>query len=272
MWVIWIQLGFSGEFCDVGLSCIIYTRKSGLPVRDRIFENFWTSKYRPKFLIWFLGITHQRVSLEILWAIRKNWSCPEILDGYRESLLNPKLIAPDHLSFLLLVSFLVSSYLIFFSSLPFSSLLFSAKLPFSTGRRNVHAVVGLSILVSSALLFSSLLSSPLLSSPLPFSSLFCYITTRTGRRNVHAVVGVSPLYSSLLFPSLLSSFLLNYNSYWSQECSCCGGGGWASTAAAPLESAAENGNSPPGPRSAPSTPRAEAACSARSTAISSTTD
>ena len=30
MWVIWIELGFSGELCDVGLSCIIYTRKSGL--------------------------------------------------------------------------------------------------------------------------------------------------------------------------------------------------------------------------------------------------
>ena len=87
LWVIWIELGFSEEFCDVGLSCIIYTRKSGLPVRDRIFENFWKSKYRPKFLIWFLGITHQRVSLEKLWTIRKNWSCPEILDGYRKSLL-----------------------------------------------------------------------------------------------------------------------------------------------------------------------------------------
>ena len=87
LWVIWIELGFSEEFCDVGLSCIIYTRKSGLPVRDRIFEKFWKSKYRPKFLIWFLGITHQRVSMEILWAIRKNWSCPEILDGYRKSLL-----------------------------------------------------------------------------------------------------------------------------------------------------------------------------------------
>ena len=86
--VIWIELGFSGEFCDVGLSCIIYTRKSGLQVRDRIFENFWKSKYRPKFLIWFLGITHQRVSLEKLWTIRKNWSCPEILDGYRKSLLS----------------------------------------------------------------------------------------------------------------------------------------------------------------------------------------
>ena len=85
--VIWIEWGFSGEFCDVGLSCIIYTRKSGLPVRDRIFENFWKSKYRPTFLIWFLGITHQRVSLEKLWAIRKNWSCPEILNGYRKSLL-----------------------------------------------------------------------------------------------------------------------------------------------------------------------------------------
>ena len=88
LWVISIELGFSGEFCDVGLSCIIYTRKSGLPVRDRIFENFWKSKYRPKFLIWFLGITHERVFLEKLWAIRKNWSCPEILDGYRKSLLN----------------------------------------------------------------------------------------------------------------------------------------------------------------------------------------
>ena len=87
LWVISIELGFSGEFCDVGLSCIIYTRKSGLPVHDRIFENFWKSKYRPKLLIWFLGITHQRVSLEILWAIRKNWSCPEILDGYGKSLL-----------------------------------------------------------------------------------------------------------------------------------------------------------------------------------------
>ena len=29
-WVIWIELGFSGELRDVGLSCIIYTRKSGL--------------------------------------------------------------------------------------------------------------------------------------------------------------------------------------------------------------------------------------------------
>ena len=87
LWVIWIEFGFSEEFCDVGLLCIIYTRKSGLPVRDRIFENFWKSKYRPKFLIWFLGITQQRVSLEKLWTIRKNWSCPEILDGYRKSLL-----------------------------------------------------------------------------------------------------------------------------------------------------------------------------------------
>ena len=87
LWVIWIELGLSEEFCDVGLSCIIYTRKPGLPVRDRIFEIFWKSKYRPKFLIWFLGITHQRVSLEKLWAIRKN--CPEILDGYRKSLLKP---------------------------------------------------------------------------------------------------------------------------------------------------------------------------------------
>ena len=87
LWVIWIQLGFSEESCGVELSCIIYTRKSGLPVRDRIFDNFRKSKYRSKFLIWFLGITHQRVSLEKLWAIRKNWSCPEILDGYRKSLL-----------------------------------------------------------------------------------------------------------------------------------------------------------------------------------------
>ena len=88
LWVIWIELGFSGEFCDVGLSCIIYTtRKSGLPVRDRIFENFQKSNYRPRFLIWFLGITHERVSLEKLRAIRKNWSFPEILDGYRKSLL-----------------------------------------------------------------------------------------------------------------------------------------------------------------------------------------
>ena len=87
LWVISIDLGFSGEFCDVGPSCIIYTRKPGLLVRDRFFENFRKSKYRSKFLIWFLGITHQRVSLEKLWAIRKNWSCPEILDGYRKSLL-----------------------------------------------------------------------------------------------------------------------------------------------------------------------------------------
>ena len=87
MWVLWIELGLSGEFHGVELSCIIYTRKSGLPMRDRIFENFRKSKYRSKFLIWFLGITHQRVSLEKLWAIRKNWSCPEILDGYRKSLL-----------------------------------------------------------------------------------------------------------------------------------------------------------------------------------------
>ena len=87
LWVIWIELGFSGEFCDVGLSCIIYTRKPGLPVRDRFFENIRKSKYRSKFLIWLLGITHQGVSLEKLWAIRKNWSCPEILDGYRKSLL-----------------------------------------------------------------------------------------------------------------------------------------------------------------------------------------
>ena len=86
LWVIWIELGLSGEFHGVELSCIIYTRKS-VPVRDRIFENFRKSKYRSKFLIWFLGITHQRVSLEKLWAIRKNWRCPEILDGYRKSLL-----------------------------------------------------------------------------------------------------------------------------------------------------------------------------------------
>ena len=32
--------------------------------------------------------SHQRVSLDKLWAIRKNWSSPEILDGYRKSLLN----------------------------------------------------------------------------------------------------------------------------------------------------------------------------------------
>ena len=87
LWVIWIELGLSGEFHGVERSCIIYTRKSGLPVRDRIFENFRKSKYSSKFLIWFLGITHQRVSLEKLWAIRKNWSSPEILDGYRKSLL-----------------------------------------------------------------------------------------------------------------------------------------------------------------------------------------
>ena len=86
-WVIWIELGFSGVFCDVALSCIIYTRNPGLPMRDRFFEKFRKSKYRSKFLIWFLGITHQRVSLEKLWALRKNWSCPEILDGYRKSLL-----------------------------------------------------------------------------------------------------------------------------------------------------------------------------------------
>ena len=75
LWVIsiWIELGFSGEFCDVRLSCTIYTRKSGLPVRDRIFENFRKSKYRPKFLIWFSGIAHQRISLDKLWSIRKNW-------------------------------------------------------------------------------------------------------------------------------------------------------------------------------------------------------
>ena len=83
LWVIWIELGFSGEFCDVGLSCITYTRKPGLSVRDRFFENFWKSKYRLKLLICFLGTPHWRVSLEKLWAIRKNWSCPEILDGYR---------------------------------------------------------------------------------------------------------------------------------------------------------------------------------------------
>ena len=69
LWVIWIELGLSG--CNVGLSCIIYTRNSGLPVRDRSFENFRKSKYRSKFLIWFSGITHQRVSFEKLWAIRK---------------------------------------------------------------------------------------------------------------------------------------------------------------------------------------------------------
>ena len=86
LWVIRTELGFSGEFCDVGLSCIIYIRKSGLPLRDRIFENFRKSKYCPRFLIWVLGITHQRLSLENLWAIRKNWSCPEVLDGYRKSL------------------------------------------------------------------------------------------------------------------------------------------------------------------------------------------
>ena len=71
LWVIWIELDISGELCDVGLSCIIYTRKSGLPVRDRIFEDFQKSKYRPRFWICFLRITHQRVSLEKLWAIRK---------------------------------------------------------------------------------------------------------------------------------------------------------------------------------------------------------
>ena len=69
---LWVELGFSEEFCDVGLSCIIYTRKSGLPVRDRIFENFWQNKYRTTYLIWFLIITHQRVSLEKLWTIRTN--------------------------------------------------------------------------------------------------------------------------------------------------------------------------------------------------------
>ena len=89
LWVIWIELGLSGEFHGVELSCIIYTRKSGLPVRDRIFENFRKSKYRSKSLIWFLGITHQRVSLEKLWAIRKNWSCPQILDGYRYGVISP---------------------------------------------------------------------------------------------------------------------------------------------------------------------------------------
>ena len=36
-------------------------------MRDRFFENFRKSKYRSKFLILFLGITHQRVSLEKLW-------------------------------------------------------------------------------------------------------------------------------------------------------------------------------------------------------------
>ena len=83
LWVIWIELDFSGEFCDVGLSWTTYTRKPGL----RFFENFRKSKHRSKFFIWFLGITHQGISLEKLWAIRKNWSCPEILDGYRKSLL-----------------------------------------------------------------------------------------------------------------------------------------------------------------------------------------
>ena len=87
LWVIWIKLGFSEKFCDAGLSCIIYTRNSGLPVRDRFFENFRKSKYRSKFLAWFLRITHPKVSLGKLWAIRKNWSCPKILDGYRKSLL-----------------------------------------------------------------------------------------------------------------------------------------------------------------------------------------
>ena len=43
--------------------------------------------FRAQFTIWFLGKTHQRVSLEKLWAIRKIWSCPEILYGYRKSLL-----------------------------------------------------------------------------------------------------------------------------------------------------------------------------------------
>ena len=69
---LWVELGFSEEFCDVGLSCIIYPGKSELPVRDRIFENCWQNKYRTTYLIWFLGITHQRVSLEKLWTIRTN--------------------------------------------------------------------------------------------------------------------------------------------------------------------------------------------------------
>ena len=71
LWVIRIELDISGELCDGALSCIIYTRKSGLPVRDRIFENFQKSIYRPRFLIWFLRITYQRVSMEKLWAIGK---------------------------------------------------------------------------------------------------------------------------------------------------------------------------------------------------------
>ena len=92
LWVIWMELGFSGEFCDVGLSCIIYIRKSGLPVHDRLFENFRTSKSSRKVFNMVLGIAHQRVSLEKLWAIRKNWSYPEPLDGYRKSLF--KLVKP----------------------------------------------------------------------------------------------------------------------------------------------------------------------------------
>ena len=64
--------------------------KSGTSGARSVFEKFRKSKYRSKFLIWFLGIIHQRVSLEKLWAIRKNWSCPEILEGYRKSLLNMK--------------------------------------------------------------------------------------------------------------------------------------------------------------------------------------
>ena len=88
LWVIWIELGFSGEFVH---NLHSKTGTSGT-VRDRFFEKYWKSKYRSKFLIWFLGITHQRVFLEKLWAIRKNWSCPEILDGYRKSLLRPLLL------------------------------------------------------------------------------------------------------------------------------------------------------------------------------------
>ena len=48
LWLIWIKLEISGEFCDVGLSCIVYTRKSWLPVRYWIFRTFPKREISPE--------------------------------------------------------------------------------------------------------------------------------------------------------------------------------------------------------------------------------
>ena len=53
LWVIWIQLGFSREFCGVALSYIIYTRGIGASDARSNFLTFPKQKDRSNLLIWF---------------------------------------------------------------------------------------------------------------------------------------------------------------------------------------------------------------------------